>query len=380
MTSRLTCYSFHSVKGGVGKSTLSTFTACALAQAHPNARVYLIDMDLTGTSLADVLPLEAPQWDGVGVNGVLNLLTRPNGFHSRKETRDCVKHRDRPTATPEAIGVPFLNDYLLFEPKDWDTENDIHHSAISWRMPTGPANLRVFPSSALPRDLSRAIPVIYDEEHAAFLEARLEYLLSAILEEEEETYVVFDTPPTIPGLSRTVLNLAFRLSRELKTPLAADGFIPFHLEDAVIDWRAKLVATQDYQDIRAVVRWLGLVEESDRSLVQLVINRARGARGGRENDLRLALTDFDSDDVVKKGHQIAGIKKRQSVPREHEKLRDPNEVNVMNSLNALIRNLVWIDEHNTFQEIFRSENTPSVDGDFLNQLTPNLSNFNEMSL
>lgn len=50
MTGALRCYSFHSVKGGVGKSTLSTFLALGLARRHPEAQVVLIDLDLTGMS------------------------------------------------------------------------------------------------------------------------------------------------------------------------------------------------------------------------------------------------------------------------------------------------------------------------------------------
>ncbi len=121
MTSRLHCFSFHSVKGGVGKSTLSTFTACALAYEHPEAQVFLVDMDLTGTSLADVLPLEAPRWEGVGPDEPLDLLQRPDGFCSRLDSRKRMKTRGlSPSDSTVATGVPFLNDYLLFAPKKWD--------------------------------------------------------------------------------------------------------------------------------------------------------------------------------------------------------------------------------------------------------------------
>lgn len=52
MTGTLRCTSFHSVKGGVGKSTLSTALACTLARRHPEDPVVLIDMDLKGGSQA----------------------------------------------------------------------------------------------------------------------------------------------------------------------------------------------------------------------------------------------------------------------------------------------------------------------------------------
>ncbi|WP_437780660.1 P-loop NTPase [Sorangium sp. So ce1097] len=337
MTHTLRCYSFHSVKGGVGKSTLSTLTAVALAEAHPEARVYLVDMDLTGTSLADVLPLEAPRWAGVGPGDPIDLLQRPDTFHERNDAIDRIEERGAaPADAEDAIGVPFLNDYLLFRTPDWDEERDVPPAAICWRMEHGPDNLRVLPSSALPRDLSRALPVIYDEEHAAFLEGRLEYLLSALLPDTDETFVVFDTPPTIPGLSRSVLNLALRLSREPKTPLSEDGFMPQALQKVRLDWRAFLIATQDYQDLRAAARWLDLVREEDRDVIRLVLNRVGGDEQQRRELLLAALRDRPE------GGEPRGM-------------ADPAPVA---SLNPLVSSPIWVEEDADLQAIFRAEKAP----------------------
>src|SRR5688572_6722323 len=118
MSGRLRCYSFHSVKGGVGKSTLAVLTALTLAR-RPGARVTLIDMDLTGTSLADALRLEAPAWDLADATAPLPLLTPPTRHLSVKETREWMEERDvllrdALDRDPEgadaraARGVPFL--------------------------------------------------------------------------------------------------------------------------------------------------------------------------------------------------------------------------------------------------------------------------------
>jgi hypothetical protein len=275
MTGTLRCYSFHSVKGGVGKSTLSVLTAVALADEHPEARVYLVDMDLTGTSVADVLPLEAPRWEGVADGEPLDLLKPPSGFHDHERTRDLVEVREESTARA-VVGVPFLNDYLLFETPDWDEETDLRPESIAWRLRGGPDGLRVLPSSALPRDLERALPVIYDEEHAAYLEGRLEYLLAALVAGERDVFVVFDTPPTIPGLSRSVLSLALRLSREPKETLSADGDMPRALKEADVRWRAFIVATLDHQDVAAAWRWFKRVEDAE--IIRLVLNRTGGTK------------------------------------------------------------------------------------------------------
>ncbi|KYF79633.1 hypothetical protein BE20_44405 [Sorangium cellulosum] len=323
----------------MGKSTLSALTAVALAETHPEAQVYLIDMDLTGTSLADVLPLEAPSWAGVGPRDPIDLLQLPDGFHERGDAIDRVEERgDALADSVNPVGVPFLNDYLLFKTPDWDEERDVPPVAICWRLEYGPKNLRVLPSSALPRDLSRALPVIYDEEHAAFLEGRLEYLLTALHIGTDETFVVFDTPPTIPGLSRSVLNLAFRLSHEPKTPLSEDGFMPQELQEAHIDWRAFLIATQDYQDIRAAVRWLDLVGEEDLDVVRLVLNRVGGDEQQRRELLLEALRER-SDSVESRG------------------MVDPAPIA---SLNPLVASPIWVQEDADLQAIFRSEKSPPV--------------------
>jgi MinD-like ATPase involved in chromosome partitioning or flagellar assembly len=342
MTQRLHCYSFHSVKGGVGKSTLSVLTAVALSAAHPDAHVYLIDMDLTGTSLADVLPLVAPKWDGVGLADPIDLRQPPDGFHPHAASRPRIEERANAPSGAAVIGVPFLNDYLLFTPRDWKEDQDVPPRAISWKLAKGPENLRVLPSSALPRDLARALPVIYDEEHAGFLEGRLEYLLAALLCEGGDAFVVFDTPPTIPGLSRSVLSLALRLTREPKEALSEDGFMPQTLREAELNWSAMLVATQDYQDIRAAARWLDLVGPTDRDVLRLVVNRVSGDKRQRQA-LHLEALGADSADP------LAGA--------------DP-----LASANPLALNPTWVEEDRTLREIFRGEKAPPVLADVLKQL------------
>jgi len=295
----LRCYSFHSVKGGVGKSTLSVLTALGLAQR--GAQVTLVDMDLTGTSLADVLPLEAPTWAGEDPSASLPLLRPPTGFLSHGETRERMELRDELTSDaieqdPDGLealapkSVPFLNDFLLFATPDWDAQRDVDIRAMLWRMQGVPhESLRVVPSSALPSDLDRTLPVIFDENHSGFLEGRLEYLLDALVPDEGEAVVVVDTPPTIPGLSRAVLSLALRLSSEPKQPLADDGFIPERLQAARVDWTAFLVGSIDHQDVRAANRWLAQVSDEERPHIRFLINRVQQ---GDEHQMQDMLRDI----------------------------------------------------------------------------------------
>jgi hypothetical protein len=266
MTGALRCYSFHSVKGGVGKSTLSTFLALGLARRHPKAQVVLIDLDLTGTSLSDVLPLSAPRW----ASDQLQLRSAPDaGFLSAEETQRRMTERQ----PPDNLQLPYLNDFLLLADPDWSTDHDVVPSALMWRFDSGPQNLGVIPSSALPADLERVIPVIFDEEHAAFLEARIEVLLAALVPDEGERIVIIDTPPTIPGLSRSIFSLGLRLGREPKRALADDNYIPARLEEAVVRWQVGMVVSRDRQDLRAAERWLALVNPDDQELVRIILNR-----------------------------------------------------------------------------------------------------------
>ncbi len=266
MSGKLRCFSFHSVKGGVGKSTLSTFVAYGLARQGRD--VVLIDLDLTGTSLSDVLALEAPRW----AEDAIDLRSSPGaGFFDRATTLERIRERDPREAM--RLQVPFLNDFLLWSDPDWSTEHDVVPGALSWRVKGGPGNLAVIPSSALPADLERIIPVIFDEEHAAFLEARIEVLLDALMPAQGERVVVIDTPPTIPGLSRSVMSLALRLGSEPKRALAEDEYIPERLRANPVSWQIGMVVSRDRQDLRAAERWLELVEGADDRLFKLIVNR-----------------------------------------------------------------------------------------------------------
>lgn len=310
--SQLTCYSFHSVKGGVGKSTLATWTAQSRALAAPAEPSYLIDMDLTGTSLADVLPLRAPCWPGAegaapqrsdsrgaGAARAIDLRQPPVGHLSLADTRERMEARGQPMGgRRSACGVPFLNDYLLFADPDWDERRDADPRGLLWRLEQGPSNLSVLPSSALPEDLEQILPVIFDENHSAFLEARLEHLLAALAPEQGAATVVIDTPPSLPGLSRAVLSLALRLGGERKLALAQDGIIPPRLQQATISWQVFLVTSEDAQDLRAADRWCELILPAERRRVQVLINRPRANDSDRER------RDYLSDRLARSVHDM----------------------------------------------------------------------------
>lgn len=290
---KIRAVSFHSVKGGVGKSSLATMAALQCASENLNRPVYLIDMDLTGTSLADVLNLQCPRWDDESPITPDLLETRdPADFHTLEESRLRVDQRNNElrnrSRAPQNLFAPFLNDFLLHEPTDEAREGDVRLNAICWRYAGAPPNLHVIPSSATPGDLDRIMPVIFDEQHAALLEARLETLLGKLVESngKNDITVIVDVPPTIPGLSRSVMSLGLRLSREKKEPLAAKGDIVTTLREPTVDWTLHLVTSPDPQDLRATERWLDLVLDEERPRFRVVVNRHEWAKG--EESTRLA--------------------------------------------------------------------------------------------
>ncbi|HVX90316.1 MAG TPA: P-loop NTPase [Candidatus Paceibacterota bacterium] len=270
----LNCLSFHSVKGGVGKSTLSWLAATELARRHATL---LVDMDLTGTSLADVFPLCAPVLQAK--NGKLDLQHEPGGtFHNHNQSAEMIEHR---AAEPDPVGrhVPFLNDDFLTEGDRFDASRDVDPRCIAWQVETDDEavrkNLRVIPSSALPNDLGRILPVIYDELYAGFLEARLEWFLARLLQKSDFRHVVFDSPPTVPGLSSALLSLAMRLPQQIGLTGAGWGDTPNPLREFSTVWTPVLVVTPDLQDLRATERWLTGRDKAEIGRIIVAVNKAR---------------------------------------------------------------------------------------------------------
>lgn len=345
MIRRLTSLSVHSVKGGVGKSTLATLAAVSLAR-RTGRPTWLVDMDLTGTSLADVLPLVAPAWSAQGVDERLTLERAPDHFHDVETTRAQIERRaTRPE--PMRFDVPFLNDFILHATPSWSQENELHPKSLGWQLRGGPPSLRVLPSSALPGDLDRILPVIFDEERSAFIEARLEWLLAKLLEDDGDLCVVFDTPPTIPGLSRSVLSLAHRLSTEPKQELADDEGMPNALLNAVVRWRAYLVATLDHQDIRAVARWLDRVPVHEPPVVEVLINRVERSDTAGATLHTILRGDPSGPTGLQPSVEAVDVANAAATPR--------------NSLDARLRDPRFIEENPLFA-IFKTVNTPEDQG------------------
>lgn len=189
---------FASLKGGVGKSTLAVTHARGLAAASPEARPVVLDLDWTGTSLADGLALEAPEV-AVDDRGRLRFDEVPASFLPIEEQRQRrVRRRD----TGEQTWLPYLNDWFL------GTEGRGDPRTFAWRG-RGPMadSVLYFPSSALFRDVGRAVGLIKSDAHLLRWRANLATVMATLADFEPwgVTDIIFDLPPGLLGFTEAAL-------------------------------------------------------------------------------------------------------------------------------------------------------------------------------
>lgn len=262
---RVHLHAFVSVKGGVGKSALAVAAALALEERGRCALV--VDADLTGTSLADGLALEAP--DLKSTEGLLDLLESAPGFLDRTETLARRDARNRAPAAPgEPTQVPFLNDLLLADGPPYPRLD-----TLAWRHEAR-HELRIVPSSPLRPDVANALTWLYDESQQSAWIVRLADLLAATASSSDVTDIILDLPPGLFGFARKVLALMAHLSQD------AEGW-PEALPDlpGQAHWTVNpvLVTTADRNDLFcAMEAYFGLSRELPE--LRPIVNRTGLAR------------------------------------------------------------------------------------------------------
>ncbi|MFH0822196.1 MAG: P-loop NTPase [Pseudomonadota bacterium] len=292
----------HSQKGGVGKTLIALYLARKFAQQEEGVlglRTVLVDADLTGTSLAEAVPLCAPKPDGAEF---FNL----EATHDELRKISEVQHPSRPWPNPETNRIKFLNDILFSDPirynkfmeKDEKKQHpNFRKRHMLWKVDERAGadddtaleldRLRVIPSSGLPRHVARCVPYIYKETATAFLRRRLvEVVLSLFNEKWDGTdpfdVIVIDTPPVLHGVSRAVLELHDAVATEKNSFQDRGKSFP-HLTHSAL-----LMSSADRQHVVATVR----------ALDDLLFHREEAAPGSRKGnpmqegtpaDLRLLL-------------------------------------------------------------------------------------------
>lgn len=212
-----TLHVFCSAKGGVGKSTL----AVTCARLLPPGRVVVIDADLTGTSLADGLRLQAPRLprpetdpeDKDRDNDLLDLEARFEGFHSVAETRSLRSQRWR-SQEAAARHLPFLNDALAYK----NPERECAIDQLLW-VHEADDGVQYLPSSPTRLDVAQALGWLYREENPLSWLRRVTWLIDELLRRKPEiSDIVLDLPPGLVGFSHEIMMLLSALSKGQPLP------------------------------------------------------------------------------------------------------------------------------------------------------------------
>lgn len=243
---------FCSVKGGVGKSTLAV--ACAHLLAEAASPCVVIDADLTGTSLADGLRMQAPILLS-HADGTLNLDEAPPNvqFYDAEQTRrrrlQRVSQQDN-----RPVGIPFFNDLLLNIKEDPTHVGRV--DAALWRAaatarPGWKGEVLYLPSSPTRRDVAHSLGWLYHPENPLLWLRRVSWIIDELLSRMPELQnIVIDLPPGLAGFSHEVLLLAGNLSPRRPMPAG-------YPEWDEVEWRINpfLVMSQDSNDLFAALEY-----------------------------------------------------------------------------------------------------------------------------
>lgn len=238
-----------SIKGGSGKSTLAVLSAWALARK--GARVLVLDVDLTGTSLADGLDLCAPRLP-IRDDSSLDLAAAPSGeLMSRQQTLEARDKRQvRDPQAPRAVCLPYLNDAMQHVPQaGGEGHGECRMDALGWHWaqadpPTDSGGLiRVLPSSPQRTDMAVAVYWLKREDDHSWASRLQDLLELAAGQIPGLTHIIIDLPPGPMGLASTTVRMVQRISGQrspLQTPAGRE-----------VIWRSRpfLVTTPDRNDL-----------------------------------------------------------------------------------------------------------------------------------
>lgn len=268
---KLHLYVYSSAKGGVGKSALALATATLWARR--GAQVVVLDLDMTGTSLADGLRLVAPAVPADDT-GVLDLTSKQaRGFHTSEETR--ARRRSRKLDEEPERHVVFLNDVFQTQTIA-EGASDVHLPGLLWRCDPDDG-VRYLPSSSLEQDVALALAHLYtpDEEgRTDGWQRRLAWILYSLVEQLPElAVVVLDLPPGLLGFADRA-NFVASCYALREGPADVDDWPPF--DDEALSWDVHpfLVTSQDWDDLATALAWDLLYRPDLAPGLEPLVNRA----------------------------------------------------------------------------------------------------------
>lgn len=260
----ITLHTFSSVKGGVGKSTLAI--TCAKLLAASKRVPVLIDCDLTGTSFADGLRLEAP--DLALNDGALDLTTAKltPSYFTVDETRQRRAERRNKGSEGRALPPPYFNDVL----KAVDVTNEpVQVSAALWRHERADG-VAYLPSSSIQRDVAESLHWYDKRDPFDWAQCAFWAIEDLVSQREDLTDVVLDLPPGTWGFSHEAVVFASMIDRGQPFP---EGFPEWH--NSPSRWRANpfLVTSADGNDLLPALEYVGRNQRENIPSLRPLANR-----------------------------------------------------------------------------------------------------------
>lgn len=187
-------YAFVSTKGGTGKTTLAVATALALAERGRRVAVY--DLDLSGSSIGDGLPLCAPEV--AGEDGQVSLASPAPSLLNRPAT---LRARAKRAAERQSFRyLPYLNDALLHTAERGEGP---FPGSYAWRR--GPDDpVAWFPSSPCLHDVAVASDWVKRRDLDR-LGLRFFDLAEAACQALKLDAILLDLPPGVAGFTELFL-------------------------------------------------------------------------------------------------------------------------------------------------------------------------------
>ena len=176
-------FTLHSVKGGVGKTSLALAIASWCA-SHFKEETHLVDADMTGTNILDCFFPEE------------NLLAEL-----------------------------YLNDFLLATPDRYLGFLGRKNTALTQtefvNVPDGPKGLKIFPSRSDLDSIRKIVPFLSQEWHLHFFQERLSDLVHAL----DGTFpnIIIDFPPGLFGFSLAGFKVGQDILRKMEKEVESDG-------------------------------------------------------------------------------------------------------------------------------------------------------------
>lgn len=198
-------HAFASTKGGVGKSTLALLAARTISATRVPL---LVDLDLTGSSLADALDLEAPEL-AVDDDGRFDPASAALGWLSSQDTllRRHWRSRHASKGSP-FIQLPYTNDALM-------ARMPISIGEWLWRDPSD--GLRILPASSVQGDVQRATRILAEVDGIDWRDSLVVTLRELVEGLPDVTDIVLDLPPGTWGFSHGALAAMLALADDIES-------------------------------------------------------------------------------------------------------------------------------------------------------------------